>query len=147
MKSPLCKVFSLSPLTQYILVPSGKLTEERIIIYYGRVQRKPTLQQGLTPHLPNFVCGGCRGRVETTQKGAKHVQQKHQSGWRQNCSSCIHQQCPTRIFPQTSPHLGGTTSPLPATPSRNRTKRQKSIHSQKQHNTAIKFLLFLGPLP
>ena len=39
---------------------------------------------------------------------------------------------------------GGATSPLPAAPSRNRTKRQKSIHSQKQHNTAIKFLLFLG---
>ena len=64
-----------------------------------------------------------------------------------NRSSCRHQQCPTRIFPQTSPHLGGATSPLPATPTRNRTKHPKSIHPQKQHNTVIKFLLFLGSLP
>ena len=31
----------------------------------------------------NFVCGGCRRRVETTQKGAKHGKQKHQSRRRQ----------------------------------------------------------------
>ena len=32
----------------------------------------------------DFVSGGCRGRVETTQKGAKHGNQKYQSRHRQS---------------------------------------------------------------
>ena len=42
---------------------------------------------------------------------------------------------------------GGATSPLPATPTRNRTKHPKSSYPQKQRDAAIKFPLFLGSLP
>ena len=34
---------------------------------------------------PDFVSGGCRRRVETTQKGAKHGQKKYESRHRRKC--------------------------------------------------------------
>ena len=42
---------------------------------------------------------------------------------------------------------GKTRKCINPPPSRNRTKHPKSIQPQKQHNTAIKFLLFLGCHP
>ena len=61
---------------------------------------------------PDFVCGGCRGRLTTTQKGAKYGQQKHES-WRSNKDVARKRTIPTR----------------------NSTKRQNQA-IRKQHNNS-----------
>ena len=62
-------------------------------------------------------------------------------------TSCAQQKERSPTWAKQIPIHGRGNVPVARTPNPKHHKTPKSIHPQKQHNTAIKFLLFLGSLP